>query len=88
MIANYAWIAALVLLLRDTPAPAAVVWLSGATYPIYLYHRFFVESVLHVAPRVTLDWRYGAFVAALAGTVLLVVTARALLGARARLWVG
>jgi surface polysaccharide O-acyltransferase-like enzyme len=87
-LANYAWIAGFVLLFRDVlPVPAAG-WLSGATYPIYLYHLFFVETVLRLAPEASLGWRWVAFAAGLTGCAALVATARKLLGAQARVWIG
>ena len=83
---NYGTIAAILLLGSARPVPPGVRWLSGATYPIYLYHIFFVQAVLLTAASpAALPLAVGA---GLAGSAALVVVGRKTLGPRARLWIG
>lgn len=69
-----------------------VRFLSDASYTIYLAHLFFVLPVQRLrlpAPDVFDPVAIGApFVAGLLGPLVLVVAARALLGARSRTWIG
>ena len=73
--------------------PRVVLWLSEASYSIYLSHLFFVDAVMRVVPRVQGVFdplRIGASWAAgvLGGSALLVL-GRWLLGVRrARTWLG
>jgi peptidoglycan/LPS O-acetylase OafA/YrhL len=77
--------------LPDTPG--AIRWLSDSTYAIYLYHIFFVLSVLELTPpmrgpgqRVGLE--VAAWLAGLLGACSITHAARVLLRDRARLWIG
>lgn len=73
--------------------PAAIRWLSDASYSIYLSHLFFLEPVLRAIPRVPGVFAPGrilaAWAAGLAGGAALAALAQRLLGARrARAWFG
>ncbi len=63
-------------------------WLSAATYPIYLYHIFFVELGRRWWGWSGFPSQFTTFAFALAGSVGLVALARTLFGHRARTWLG
>jgi surface polysaccharide O-acyltransferase-like enzyme len=75
------------LLSFDRPPRRVVRYLSEATYPLYLYHFFFIDAVLyHAWP--TFDRRILAFVAATTGAMAVLILGRRLFGARARWLIG
>ena len=76
---NYGTILAMLLLGSLAPERRSVRWLSGATYPLYLYH-FFVVQLVQEAPLSDLAVIPVAFVAGLAATSLFVVGTRRALG--------
>jgi peptidoglycan/LPS O-acetylase OafA/YrhL len=74
-------------------APRAVLWLSEASYSIYLGHLFFVDALVRAIPRVPGLFdplRLGAvWAGGVLGAATLVASARLMLGARrARIWLG
>jgi peptidoglycan/LPS O-acetylase OafA/YrhL len=70
----------------------AIRFLSDASYTVYLFHLFFVlpaQGLLRAAPEVFVPATIAVpFVLGLLGSLALVVTGRALLGARSRTWLG
>ncbi len=89
----YALVFGVFLLAFDARERAAVRWLSAATYPIYLYHFFFIGvyrelfAVYGFAPLLGAPGR-DEFVLALAGGVLTVWLGRLALGDYAKLLIG
>jgi peptidoglycan/LPS O-acetylase OafA/YrhL len=77
---NYGAILGMLLLGSVAPQLRPVRWLSGATYPLYLYHLFVVQLVLE-APLSDRAVVPVAFVTGLLVTSLLVIGARRALGA-------
>jgi fucose 4-O-acetylase-like acetyltransferase len=84
----YAAIGMTALCPLSTNPPRFFLWLSGATYPIYLYHIFFVEFFRRTWGLGDVFRQAEAFVFSLAASVLLVGLARKVLGERARTWIG
>jgi len=67
------------------PRWAPLVWLSDASYPIYLYHLFFVRSIgTRVNQWGTITNRALTFLLALLATVAFVAVVRRVLGPKAR----
>jgi fucose 4-O-acetylase-like acetyltransferase len=90
---NHAALALLVVLaIGRLRVPAPVRALAEWTYPIYLFHFFFVVPVLTAVPAPTRVFAPGRIVAAwaagLAGSLAVVALGRRLLGSRSRLWLG
>lgn len=86
-IITYSVIAGFVLIRPTGRAPSWAVTLSQLTYPIYLYHFFFVEALGLIFQLVPFAMPWGLasllkFVAALAGSLGLAQLARAFLGIR------
>lgn len=79
---NYGAILALLLLGSLAPESRPVRWLSGATYPLYLYHLFAVQLVLAL-PLSDLAAFPLAFVAGVLATSLFIAGARRVLGSLA-----
>ncbi len=85
----YATIVAIVAWGMILPKIQFVSWLSEVSYPIYLYHLFFVRSFVRPAhPWPSLAERGTAFVASVPLTLAFVWVARRLLGRRAKLLLG
>jgi surface polysaccharide O-acyltransferase-like enzyme len=89
----YVILAAIVVLSRGTShSPAWLRFLSDATYAIYLFHLFFLLPVQDRLPPPSQQAALGPillpWLAGLAGSLALVVAARALLGRGSRNWVG
>jgi surface polysaccharide O-acyltransferase-like enzyme len=63
-------------------------WLSEATYPIYLYHCFFIEVAWRWMVAASLPRHAPAFVAGMVGSISLVYAARRVMGRRARVLLG
>jgi surface polysaccharide O-acyltransferase-like enzyme len=81
-----------VLSIGRASVPAPVRALSERTYPIYLFHYFFVLPVLAALPAPAKTFAPGraaaAWVAGLAGALAVTALGRAVLGPRSRLWLG
>jgi fucose 4-O-acetylase-like acetyltransferase len=89
----HAALALLVVLAIGRPSvPGLVRALSERTYPIYLFHYFFVVSVLTAFPAPPGTFvparAVAAWTAGLAGSLAVLALGRALLGRRSRLWLG
>ena len=89
----YAILGAIALLSRHLRrSPAWLRRVSDATYAIYLFHLFFLLPVQELVPpplgRVSLLAIGLPWLAGIAGSLALVVAARAVLGSRSRDWVG
>ncbi len=92
----YACVLGLFFLTFDCPVAPGVRWLSEATYPIYLYHAFFIGLFqVFLAGRLEqqlavplLGQHTLAFAGGLSGALLVVWTGRRLLGRHARLLIG
>lgn len=89
----YLCIPGIVLLAWDSPEYRPVRWLSEATYPIYLYHFFFIlpYASLYLGGGGTAVFgtpSLDRFVLALGGVVLFIALARRLLGRHARILIG
>ena len=70
----------------------ALRWLSDASYPIYLFHLFFVRAA---ASRIEIERRVlepekliAIWTCGLLGSLAVVWLGRTLLGARSRTWIG
>jgi surface polysaccharide O-acyltransferase-like enzyme len=79
------------LSLRESPP--ALRFASDATYTVYLYHLFFLYTVMQALPSVgsvagRLALELAGWGAGLVGSGLLVAASRRVLGARARVWFG
>lgn len=74
------------------PEHASVRWLSDATYPLYLYHPFFISWWQDLAASAFPDLRLVpdplAFLVGMLGSIGVVVVGRRLLGERARVVLG
>jgi surface polysaccharide O-acyltransferase-like enzyme len=86
-----AFLAALSLQVRESPP--ALRFASDASYTVYLYHLFFLYTVMQALPSVgsvagRLALELAGWGAGLVGSGLLVAASRRVLGVRARLWLG
>lgn len=87
-VARYSIIACLFALGAMRPASGAVRWLSHNSYPLYLYHYFFLELFWLVTGKDGFVPRFEAFLLTLVATVAWTRVGQWLLGARARTFLG
>lgn len=90
--AIYCTISSVFFLALGTPARPGVRWLSDATYPLYLYHPFFIswwqDVLARYFPHVSLVPDPIAFLVGILGSMGVVVAGRRLLGRHARQLLG
>lgn len=84
----YAAVLGLFLFYLCTQPHPILEFLSNASYPIYLYHLFFVDLARQALGPATFTNRSLTFAFALPATLAFVVVARRLLGRHAATWLG
>ncbi len=88
-IGSLLWVGGLVFSVRTQRTNAALQYLSDATYPVYLYHYFFVVPVWAALGHVgSLRTTVVAYIAGWAGSLLVITVGRRSLGRWARWLIG